>query len=45
MRIKYLRERQKIKLSGFFLFMYDIQHCFVWRPSDSPVLEDHYLAR
>ncbi len=24
----------------FFLFMYDIQHCFICRPSDSTVLED-----
>jgi hypothetical protein len=22
---------------GFFLFMYDIQHCFICRPSDSTV--------
>ncbi len=25
---------------GFFLFMYDIQHCFICRPSDSTVSED-----
>jgi hypothetical protein len=25
---------------GFFLFMYDIQHCFICRPLDSTVLED-----
>jgi hypothetical protein len=25
---------------GFFLSMYDIQHCFIWRPSDSTVWED-----
>jgi hypothetical protein len=24
----------------FFLFMYDIQHCFICRPSDSTVSED-----
>jgi hypothetical protein len=24
----------------FFFFMYDIQHCFVCRPSDSTVAED-----
>ncbi len=24
---------------GFFLFMYDIQHCFICRPSDSTVSE------
>ncbi len=24
----------------FFLFMYDIQHCFICRPSDSAVSED-----
>ena len=24
----------------FFLSMYDIQHCFIWRPSDSDVSED-----
>jgi hypothetical protein len=24
----------------FFLFMYDIQHCFICRPSDSTVPED-----
>ncbi len=27
-------------LFGFFLFMYDIQHCFIRRPSDSTVSED-----
>jgi hypothetical protein len=25
---------------GFFLFMYDIQHCFICRPPDFTVLED-----
>ncbi len=25
---------------GFFLFMYDIQHCLIWHPSDSTVAED-----
>jgi hypothetical protein len=25
---------------GFFLFLYDIQHCFICRPSDSTVSED-----
>ncbi len=25
---------------GFFLFMYDIQHCLICRPSDSTVSED-----
>jgi hypothetical protein len=25
---------------GFFLFMYDIQHCFICHPSDSTVSED-----
>jgi hypothetical protein len=25
---------------GFFLFMYDIQHCFICRPSDFTVSED-----
>ncbi len=24
----------------FFIFIYDIQHCFICRPSDSTVLED-----
>ncbi len=24
----------------FFLFLYDIQHCFIWHPSDSTVSED-----
>jgi hypothetical protein len=26
--------------SGFFLFMYDIQHCLIFRPSDSTVSEE-----
>jgi hypothetical protein len=29
-----------ISKGGFFLFMYDIQHCFICRPSDSTVSED-----
>jgi hypothetical protein len=29
-----------VKNIGFFLFMYDIQHCFICRPSDSTVSED-----
>ncbi len=27
----------------FFLFMYDIQHCFICRPSDSTVSEDAWI--
>jgi hypothetical protein len=39
------REIQTYKERGiffgfFFLFMYDIQHCFICRPSDSTVSED-----
>jgi hypothetical protein len=29
---------------GFLLFMYDIQHCFICRPSDSTVSEDALYA-
>ncbi len=31
-------------LWGFFLFMYDIQHCFICRPSDSPFLTHSTLS-
>ena len=30
----------KGRISWIFLFMYDIQHCFICRPSDSTVSED-----
>ncbi len=30
----------KVDFVGFFLSMYDIQHCFICRPSDSTVSED-----
>jgi hypothetical protein len=32
--------KNKFLKGGFFLFMYDIQHCFICRPSGSTVSED-----
>ncbi len=34
------RIKKKGEFFWFFLFMYDIQHCFICRPSDSTVSED-----
>jgi hypothetical protein len=30
----------KVGIFGFYFFMYDFQHCFICRPSDSTVSED-----
>ncbi len=35
-----LRNKLKGGFFGFFLFLYDIQHCFICRPSDSTASED-----